>query len=288
MRTKLRLDLKDVRKQIEDMEELLKSDKSAENVEAHQKLVDYEEKLKDQYQKMTGLSVDQASNLEDKYKKEEKKSKSKFALLLGFLGGMLVSYGFYNTLLHSIVGFGPMDVLGYFTGTGGSTASLDLFVAGMIYGNSLYLIVGPLLGGALFVFLGSILDRSRSFFPRLLEGTGFLISVGLMGYVLFGADTQTVTLAFLGSILLLAATMLAGGALLSLASFSNKGGLSKISNLLAGILFIYSGAQLYLLTMLPTIDDKALELVYQWPWIIIPVILGAALFGINRFFRLFR
>ena len=117
LRTKLRLDLNEVQKQIEDIEDQMGSDKSSDTIERHKKLVEYEKKLKDQYEKIAGITIDQASSLDEKaIKSLISQSESFISRLLGLIAGLLLFNGFYNLTIHSYEGLDPMDYLDYLSG----------------------------------------------------------------------------------------------------------------------------------------------------------------------------
>lgn len=283
MRTKLRLDLADVRKQIEDLEDLLRTDKSADNVEAHRKLVEYEKKLKDQYEKMTGLSVDQANRLEERVTPEARKS-SPGAGIFGILAGLIVAWGYYNTILHSIVGFGPNDVLNWVSGTGVSAPNISYFMYSMFAGTSKFLVAGPLVGGSLLILLSSLADKNKNGFTGFIEGLAFLIPAGFLGYLLFYVNDAAMATQFLtNNILITTGVIGVSGILLLLTVFGTKGLFGKFLALIVAALFLASAVQLFLLSQDPSTVDP--NMVWQWPYIIAPVMAGSGVYSIISLLR---
>ena len=291
MRTKLRLDLKDVRRQIEDLEDLLKSDKSPENVEAHRKLVEYEKKLKDQYEKMTGLSLDQASNLESKNIRvaDKQYKKSTFSGFLALIGAYLFAWGFYNTVLHSIVGFAPTDLLDYFMGTGQSVASANVFAASMTYPESLYLIDGPLVGGAVLVLLSGLFDSSRSKLSSLLEGLGLISVGGYFSYILYTSPgdqhAAEVVKLIIDNLMYISISILVGGVLLFLGALSHKSFFRKLLGIICSGLVLFAGAMYF---MLSSASDASSRLVSVWPWYTGAIVVAIGIYGFIGLLRMLK
>ena len=289
MRTKLRLDLKDVRRQIEDLEDLLKSDKSEENVEAHRKLVEYEKKLKEQYEKMTGLSLDQASNLEGKSDvrvADSNKNRSPLSGFLALLGGLLLAYGFLNTVLYSLQEVDYLGIMDYFSGKTLSTYNLSIFLNYMIGSEGMLMMIYPLLGGSLLVLLSGFLDKSRSKIFGILEGLGFFASVAILGYTAYLSPNSDYASALLRSLFIIyTGLMVISAVFLFLGGIKHKSGFRQFLGFIVSVLFLYSAAQFYLLIGSSEVDPL---LVWQWPWITLPLVLGSVIYSLIGLLRIIK
>ncbi|MHA2098289.1 MAG: hypothetical protein ACW99A_06355, partial [Candidatus Kariarchaeaceae archaeon] len=193
MRTKLRLDLNEVQKQIEDIEDQMRSDKSSETIDRHKKLIEYEKKLKDQYEKIAGITIDQASQLEEKKMVAPfvaTPSEARVTKIFGFIAGLLLFNGFYNLTIHAYEGYSPTDYLDYLNGNANAVTSFSTLAAGWDYESSSYLIAGPLVGGIALLLIGLIFSRSGSKLFKFMEIVGISIPVGFLFYLMLDGSTS--------------------------------------------------------------------------------------------------
>lgn len=282
LRTKIRLDLNDVRIQIEELEEIVKRDKSKESKETLQKLIEYEQKLKDQYEKMTGITLDQARQLIQT--RDFEGDIPRFPNFLGLLAGLLFGWGFYNALLQGIVGFGPINVLDYFTDVDKDVATPLVLIGGLTYTSSNQLIIYPIAASLLLFFLRGILSKRRWRLIEFMDSISFIAVGAFFVYLIEFPDTnEDVVEAFEDNMQILGLILLGAGFLIFLSSFDVQGIFSKLLKMLSGGLIISSSVQFLLITL---DDNLAVDMKVLWPWLIGPLVLAGFITSLFEFVQL--
>jgi hypothetical protein len=269
------LDLNDVRNQIEELEIVLKRNRTKDNIETHRKLIEYEEKLKDQYEKMTGISIDQATALAAG--KVAVKVKSAFPSILGMIAGLLFGWGFYNAVLQGIEGFGPLDLVNFFQGSNDPVPSSLSLVAGLTYSTSNALIVGPLGASILLILLRGILANNRTKIIELVDALAHLAIAGFFIYLIQIPETNAEVLEGIeDNMFILGLVVLAAGILISLTAIEDNGGFSKAIKVFIGLLILYTAVQIILISNVESADFSS-KLLNSWPWFITPLMLAGFL-----------
>lgn len=279
LRTKIRLDLNDVRNQIEELEIVLKRNKTKDNIETHRKLIEYEEKLKDQYERMTGISIDQATTLVSG--KAAVKVKSAFPSILGMIAGLLFGWGFYNAGLQGVVWEStdptPLDLINFFQGSNDPVPSSLTLVGGLTYSTSNALIVGPLGASILLILLRGLLANNRT---KIIEFVDALAHIAIAGFFIYLIQIPTTNADVLEGIednmFILGLVVLAAGVLISLTAIEDIGGFSKTVKLLMGLLILYTAVQIILISNVEAADFSS-KLLNSWPWFITPLMLAGFL-----------
>ncbi|MCE7735473.1 MAG: hypothetical protein GPJ54_11385 [Candidatus Heimdallarchaeota archaeon] len=284
LRTKLRLDLNEVQKQIEEIEDQMRSDKSADTIERHKKLVEYEKKLKDQYEKIAGITIDQASSLDQKTVAAlTSRDENKFSKLLGIVSGFLLFFGFYNLVIHSYVGFDPMDYFDYLGGTGTSVSSFDTFSSGILFESSTNLIVYPLIVGTALILIGLVFSTSGSKLYKFMQFLGVAIPIlYLLSLIVIEDTTSEVTAAFEDNMINLGAIFIFGGMLYLFGLFDERGFLGKLSILIIGASIIDAGAQILVAALS---NDELSELLWTWPWIMLPMMVASVVISFENLLK---
>lgn len=277
LRTKLRLDLNDVRKQIDDLESLMETDKSPENVEAHKKLADYETKLKSQYEKMTGITLDQAQSLKDKALVLEGRSESKLAKLLSAVAGLLFALGFYNITLRGIAGEEVMNVIDYFSGVNDLAKDYNSLMILLSDDTAMTFLVIPLAASAFLFLITPFLSKKGSTSAKFFESLGFVIGIGyFILLTVVPTNAEDVATRFETNILVFGVIFVVGGILILFALNDQLSKLGILLILVSAGLLIDTGAQLIITSME---DDVIGKIWKNWPWMMAPLIgAGAANF----------
>jgi hypothetical protein len=68
-------------------------------------------------------------------------------------------------------------------------------------------------------------------------------------------------------------------------AIGQRTGFQTLLSLIAGIFFAYSGAQFLLVTQE---DNMRNEVVYQWPWIALPLVLASVAIAIAHFLKIIK
>lgn len=285
LRTKLRLDLNEVQKQIEEIEDQMRSDKSADTIERHKKLVEYEKKLKDQYEKIAGITIDQASSLDEKtIATLISRSENKFSKFLGFISGFLLFFGFYNLTIHSYEGFDPMDYFDYLGGNGTSVSSFDVLSSGILYDSSTNLIVYPLVLGIALILIGLVFSSSGSKLYKLIQFVGVALPILYILSLFILEDTiPEVTAGFEDNMINLGVIFVFGGMLYLFGLFDERGFLGKLAILIIGASIIDTGAQILVAAF--SNGDELSELLWGWPWIMLPMMVASVLISFENLLK---
>ncbi|OLS21555.1 MAG: hypothetical protein HeimC2_33120 [Candidatus Heimdallarchaeota archaeon LC_2] len=263
LRTKLRLDLNEVQKQIEDIEDQMGSDKSSDTIERHKKLVEYEKKLKDQYEKIAGITIDQASSLDEKaIKSLISQSESFISRLLGLIAGLLLFNGFYNLTIHSYEGLDPMDYLDYLSGEGQSVSPFLNFAGQLKFDSTTNFIAIPLIAGITLLLLSILFSKSGSKFYKLFQLLGISIPISYFFYlIIYQSNAIDVTTAFDDNMGYLGVAVIVGGMLYLFGLFDDRSRFNKLLILITAFALIDSGIQI----LLAAIDGNPLEtLLFTW------------------------
>ncbi|MHA2249122.1 MAG: hypothetical protein ACXAD7_02110 [Candidatus Kariarchaeaceae archaeon] len=267
LRTKLRLDLNDVRQQIEDLEKIIQKDKSEENLKTLEKLIGYEKKLKAQYEEMTGITLDQATSLTGVIDMGEKKST--FPYFLGILGGILFAWGYYNAILQGLVGFEPQDVLNYFLDSEGSIDNPYSLSNGLRYETSNRLIVYPIAASLILVLLRGLLANSRSKIVELIDSLAFIATGAYFVYLVEMSKSDPGLIEDIEeNLIILGLVLLVSGIIIIFTVVEVKGVFNKMLKFSVGVLIIFSSILFFNISYIGRIPD---ELAWQWPWLIAPL-----------------
>lgn len=285
LRTKLRLDLNEVQKQIEETEDQMRSDKSADTIQRHKKLVEYEKKLKDQYEKIAGITIDQASTLDQKTVAAlVSRDENKFSKFVGFLSGFLLFFGFYNLTIHSYVGFDPMDYFDYLGGTGSSVSSFDALSSGILFDSSTNLIIYPLAVGMALILIGLVSSTSGSKLYKLMQFLGVSLPIlYILSFILLEDTTSELTTAFEDNMINLGVIFVFGGMLYLFGLFDERGSLGKLSIIIIGASIIYTGAQILVAAF--STGDELSELLWAWPWIMLPMMVASIVISFENLLK---
>lgn len=285
LRTKLRLDLNEVQKQIEDIEDQMRSDKSSETIERHKKLVEYEKKLKDQYEKIAGITIDQASSLDErKVAVMIHRDENKFSKFIGFVAGFALFFGIYNLTLHSFVGFEVTDYFDYLSGTGVSVSSFNLMASSILYESSLNLIVYPLAVGVALMLIGLVFSSSGSRLYKFMQFAGVSIPIlYLLSFLVLEDTAAEVTTVFEDNMINLGVVFVFGGMLYLFGLFDDRSSLGKITILLIGFSIIDVGVQILLAAF--STGDELQELLWSWPWVMLPMMVASILVSFENLLK---
>jgi len=279
LRTKLRLDLDQVAKDIADLEKEMKKNKSKENIESHAKLVEYEKKLKKQYQELAGISIEQASNL-TREADTSSKQKSRFAAFLGLITCALFAWGSYNMVLHGVEGFMPQDVINALT-NGSTVPNLVYIINSLTYGTSILFVVGPLGAVAAISFILWLTEKERNKFLGLLDFLSFAAVSGFFVYVFYYPKPQSdrIVSDLETNFMILGAIIAASGLFMLFSSLGYKSVFSKLICMIAGIAMIGAGALILTTTFAVFFEN--------WALIMTLLMASGSLRATNYFFRLF-
>ncbi|MFV2014849.1 MAG: hypothetical protein ACC656_05450 [Candidatus Heimdallarchaeota archaeon] len=285
LRTKLRLDLNEVQKQIEDIEDQMRSDKSSDTIERHKKLIEYEKKLKDQYEKIAGITIDQASTLDEKkIAVLIQRDETKLSKIPGFFAGFLLFFGFYNLTIHSYVGFDPMDYFDYLSGNGKSVASFNAMSSSFLYDSSTNLIVYPLIAGILLSLIGLVFSKAGSKLYKLMQFLGVTLPILLiLSFIMLEDTSQDVTAAFDDNMINIGVVFIFGGMLYLFGLFDERTSLGKLSVIIIGFSIIDAGAQILLAAF--STSNEINELLWTWPWIMLPLMIASIVISLENLLR---
>lgn len=270
MRTKLRLDLNDIGRQIEDLEDLLDKEKKPEYVEEHRKLIEYEKKLKTQYEKMTGLSIEQATILTGAKRGGKKEVASGFGRFLGLLTGIIYLGGFYNLIGHSLGSINPVFFINYLLGNQNSEiGGMADYQSNLSDQTALYIIYATL-GIPIFLsLLRSLLSNSRKEIYSVLQSFALIIPVVYLLYIFaFPEPGDTIT----EQIFNIAIVFAVSGASIILAGFGTRKFMGKLASFAAGALFFLAAYQAYLTSIDPNLIAWD-QIIYNGPFFYLPVML---------------
>ena len=284
LRTKLRLDLNEVEKQISELEKTVKKDKSEENIQALQKLKDYEKKLKDEYEKMTGISVDQATTLKETKIPSFSQKEGFTSKFFGLLAGLTLFNAFYNLALHGIVGFNPNDLVKFYQGTGTTVSSFRIIPLSIRYQSSEVIVMIPLILSALFALLSAFTTKKGSMFLKLLSALGLTAMIGFFYYITILPKTEAdVVTKYEDNYFLFAFLFVVAGFLILMDMMDNASGFSKLFTFLSGALMIAAGVQMLIIYV--TQGDLLGELLTEWPWVMLSVMASGISYALSSFFR---
>ncbi len=285
LRTKLRLDLNEVQKQIEEIEDQMGSDKSSDTIERHKRLVEYEKKLKDQYEKIAGITIDQASSLDEKaIAAIISRPESFMSRFFGFIAGLLLFNGFYNLTIHSYVGLDVIDYFDYLGGTVNSVSTFTIFATELKYDSSTNFIAIPLVAAIALLFISLILSNSGSRLYKLFQLIGISLPVGFLLYlIVYQEDAAEVTTAFDENMANLGVAVVFGGMLYLFGLFDERSGFNKLLILITSFAIIGTGVQI-LMAAFDT-GDSLDTLLSAWGWIMLPMMVASVTLALENFSR---
>ncbi|MCY3411862.1 MAG: hypothetical protein INQ03_09540 [Candidatus Heimdallarchaeota archaeon] len=264
MRTRLRLDLNDVAKQIADLEELMEKDKTEKLIEDHRKLVEYEKKLKEQYEKMTGLSIEQATSGSSRKEKKADNQPRKLARFFGFLAGITLLAANFNLTMHGIKGDTINDFLDYFMGSGDQAyPTITGLVAALKYEYSLNIIIVTMTLPILFTILESLFSKYRKEIYSVPEGIAITLPVM---YLLFELILPNTEKGLENGMLTLDILLISSGILMMISGFGGNL-LNKIVAILAGAMYLFSAYMVYISFIDGNVETRLMQ---NWPYIFMP------------------
>ena len=284
LRTRIRLDLDEVRSRIEEMEEMIESDKrSADsstlsyNMEELRQLYQYEKKLKQQYEQIAGIQLD-AADLRG-FGAIEKRGISFGSKIFAALMALLISLNYANVIVHGILGFTPSEMINFYLGNGVTGPSLLWVFDSMTDPDSISNYISIAYLAIIFVstlILISII-KTRSIIIRLFE---YIALVAPSGYLLYLITIEAKTLGrvdadiaraafFADNLLYLGIIFAASGVFVLLAAFKRYGFLPKLLTIIASILYFASAY--FVLNIELSSATKELDSLYNWPYIYLPM-----------------
>jgi hypothetical protein len=288
LRTRIRLDLDEVRSRIEEMEEMIESDKrSADsstlsyNMEELRQLYQYEKKLKQQYEQIAGIRLD-AADLRG-FGVTEKKGISFGSKIFASIMALIISLNFANVIVHGIWGFTPNDMIGFYLGNVDSMPALWIVFDSMTDSDSISNYISIAYLALIFVsslILISIIKTKSKLF-RLLEYIGL---VAPSGYLLYLITIEANTLArldadnaraafFVDNLLYFGIIFAVSGVFILLAAIKRYGALPKLLTFIASGLYFASAYFVLNIELFST--TKEMDSLYNWPYIYLPMyILG--------------
>ncbi len=268
MRTKLRLDLRDVNQQIADLEKTMSKDKNSELRDQHAKLENYRDKLTEQYENITGLEYYQTSTISYKAGFESEDA-SNFGRWLGFFAGIALANGYYNLILHSI---GLYDYNSLFQFLEGTKSRVIFDIGGMlefaikITAPSLNLVIFGLASPIFIELLRSLLSKSRAEMYSLAQTIAITIPGFYLAFVILLPTSESL---LLNDYIIMVYILGSSGVLFLLSMIGTPGIMGKVSAIICGLLFLMSTYNANLLVGSPTLST---QFVSDFPYIFGPIL----------------
>ncbi len=279
IRTKLRLDLEDISNQIDDLEDMMKKDKSPDLIEDHKKLVKYEKKLKEQYERMTGFSIEQAATLRGS-KRTKELTPSGWGKFYGFIAGILFAEAFFNLIIHGIIGYGIEDVIGFFLlGTVNAVPyGLNVIIEhGAMDGDSRYITLATLTAPVIATVFESLAGRARKEIYSVMEGLALTLPPV---YIIFRFSVPHATNTFVNEIFIFSILLFSSAFFMFLSGFGG-GFFNKIIAITSAGLFAYSGYVAYNASLA---SDVAKQIGWDWPYLFAPLMMVGFVMAIGYLF----
>lgn len=297
LRTRIRLDLDEVRNRIQEMEDMIESDKrSADsstlsyNMEELRQLYQYEKKLKQQYEQIAGIQLD-AADLRgfDKVLVTGFPFKKR---IIAMLMGLIITLNFFNIIIHGIVGFAPMDMINIYLGIGLAMNNLWNVFHSMTdtdtisYYITLFYLSFSIIGSFIIV---TIL-KSRKTILNLFEFIGLsapsgylLFIVAFLGQSLsFFESNKLRADFFVDNLLYFGILLVVCGLLILISSLKKIGIIAKILTITAAILYFTSAYYVFLIEFSAT---KELDSLNNWPYIYLPMYILGYVYILIALFR---
>ncbi len=263
LRTKIRLDLDDVRIRIEEMEEIVRTNRSKENQEELKRLIEYEKKLKNQYEKLTGLSIDQATSL-----KGAKKTKINIdwkMRLFGAVTGLIIVYTYLNIILYSIRGnHSIMDLVSFIQGNGHSVGNINNLFTNLVWGDTFFIVVGSLLFSTILGVVYSFTFKLKPDFLMYFNMVAFVvIPLFLIAILSVPREIEQKYYTFTSSLIIFAVLFVVMGILLIISALGQRSRINMGLGIISGLIMFYSA---FLVYMDSTATDISANVTYNWPF----------------------